>query len=119
IGGDKNLEERDFTHTFQIQEFRRPEFEVETKNQTEGPLFVGDHADISVAANYFAGGPLADAEVKWQVKSEPTDFTPPNRSDFTFGKWIPWWTDSEDYDEQNEDELEGRTDATGRHRLRI
>lgn len=116
----KAFDHVDYSHALQVQEFRRPEFEVNAKLLTEGSLFVGDHADVSVAANYFAGGGLSNAEVKWEVRSTPTNFTPPNRDDYTFGKWIPWWeSDSSDSDENNEEELSGRTDASGKHRLRI
>lgn len=107
-------------HNFEVQEFRRPEFEVTAKLESEGPLFVGDHANMSVAANYFAGGGLQNAEVKWEVRSQPTNFTPPNRDDYTFGKWTPWWEDSSNNgNENNEEELAGRTDSSGKHRLRI
>ena len=116
----KAFDKEEFTHNFQVQEFRRPEFEVNAKLESEGPLFVGDHAEVSVAANYFAGGGLQNAEVKWEVRSTPTNFTPPNRDDYTFGKWIPWWeSDSIDSDQNKEEELSGRTDAGGKHRLRI
>ena len=116
----KAFDKETFTHNFQVQEFRRPEFEVNAKLETEGPLFVGDHANVSVAANYFAGGGLQNAEVRWQVRSTPTNFTPPNRDDYTFGKWIPWWeSDSSDSNQNHEEGLSGRTDAGGKHRLRI
>ncbi|HEU4507976.1 MAG TPA: alpha-2-macroglobulin family protein [Pyrinomonadaceae bacterium] len=114
----KAFDNEDFSHHFQVQEFRRPEFEVTARNETEGPLFVGGHADVSVMANYFAGGGLANAEVEWSVKSVPTNFTPPNRSDYTFGKWTPWWAfDSED--DGNTESFDGETDESGKHRLRI
>src|SRR5712692_4303322 len=115
----KGLDAKNYVHSFQVQEFRRPEFEVTAKLESEAPLFVGDHAEVSVAANYFAGGGLQNTEVKWQVRSEPTNFTPPNRDDYTFGKWIPWWTTERDYEGPNEEELTGRTDSNGKHRLRI
>jgi alpha-2-macroglobulin len=118
-GESRSFPGQEFTHAFQVQEFRRPEFEVTAKVETDGPLFIGDHADVNVAARYFAGGGLANAEVKWQVYSSPTNFTPPNRDDFIFGKWIPWWESSNDYDANNEEGLTGRTDAGGNHRLRI
>jgi uncharacterized protein YfaS (alpha-2-macroglobulin family) len=110
--------EKGFTHRFKVQEFRRPEFEVTTKNQTDGPLFVGDHADVLVMANYFAGGGLPNAEVKWSVSSTPTNFTPPNQADYVFGKWIPWW-DYSGSDETRTESLTGHTDANGKHRVRI
>jgi len=64
---------------------------------------VGDHTDMSVSANYFAGGGLQNAEVKWNVTSRPANYTPPNRDDFSFGKWIPWWTNESDEGETNEE----------------
>ena len=37
----------------------------------------------------YAGGGLANAETNWTVTAQPTNYTPPNRADYTFGKWIP------------------------------
>ena len=108
-----------FRHTFSVQEFRRPEYEVNARNETEGPIFVGGGADISVAAKYFAGGGLQDAQVKWTVSSTQTSFTPPNRGDYTFGRWVPWWTGETYYGENNSQEISGRTDVTGQHRIRV
>lgn len=78
------------SHGFQIQEFRRPEFEV-TSNVSQGPYIVGKGADVTVDAKYYAGGPLAGADVTWSVHSSPTTFTPPERSEYSFGQWVPWW----------------------------
>src|SRR5204863_2434459 len=44
LDGDAKLSTREFEHAFQVQEFRRPEFEVTAKTESEGPLFVGSHA---------------------------------------------------------------------------
>jgi uncharacterized protein YfaS (alpha-2-macroglobulin family) len=115
----KAFDQEDFTHAFQVQEFRRPEFEVVARNESEGALFVGDHANVSVMANYFAGGGLANTEVEWSVSSAPTNFTPPNRSDYTFGKWIPWWISESESGETSSESFTGRTDPSGKHRLRI
>src|SRR6185503_7035181 len=109
----------DFDHPFQVQEFRRPEFEVVAKNETEGPLFVRDHADVLVTASSFAGGGLTNTEVQWSVTASPTTFTPPNRGDYTFGKWIPWWRSENQNGEISNRIFRGRTDASGKHRLRI
>ena len=115
----KAFDEKDFSHSFSVQEFRRPEFEVIAKNETDGPLLVGDHAEVSVAANYFAGGGLTNTEVEWSVISTPTTFTPPNRGDYTFGKWVPWWSEERESGETNVRNFTGHTDASGKHRLRI
>jgi alpha-2-macroglobulin len=109
---------RQHYHSFQVQEFRRPEFEV-TAQASEGPHFVGGAAQAVVAASYYAGGGLPDSEVDWRVTSAPANYTPPNRSDFTFGKWLPWWTPPGTEDESNTQTFKGRTDASGKHRLRV
>jgi uncharacterized protein YfaS (alpha-2-macroglobulin family) len=105
-------------HSFQVQEFRRPEFEV-TAQTSEGPLFVGGSADSTVAANYYAGGGLPNAEVVWNVTSRPGHYTPPNRGDYTFGKWVPWWVSRGEESETNRQTFSGRTDPVGKHRLHI
>jgi uncharacterized protein YfaS (alpha-2-macroglobulin family) len=105
-------------HFFQVQEFRRPEFEVGAQ-ASEGPFFVKGHAETSVTASYYAGGGLPNAEVNWRVTSTPTNFTPPNRLDFTFGEWIPWWRAWDGHNEMHTETFKGVTDAAGKHRLRI
>jgi uncharacterized protein YfaS (alpha-2-macroglobulin family) len=105
-------------HYFQVQEFRRPEFEVTTQ-ASEGPFFVKGHAETTVAAAYYAGGGLPNAEVNWRVTSVPTNFTPPNRGDYTFGEWIPWWRSWNSRDASRTETFQGTTDAAGKHRLRI
>jgi uncharacterized protein YfaS (alpha-2-macroglobulin family) len=109
---------REHSHQFQVQEFRRPEFEV-TAQASEGPHFVGSSATATVNAAYYAGGGLSNAVVTWQVTTSTAHFTPPNRDDFTFGKWIPWWTDQSSYTERKVQTFNGRTDAAGKHTLRM
>ena len=106
------------SHQFQVQEFRRPEFEVTTQ-ASEGPHFIGNSATTTVNAAYYAGGGLSNAEVIWQVTTATARFTPPNRDDFTFGKWIPWWMDQSSYNEQRVETFNGRTDSAGKHSLRM
>lgn len=77
-------------HRLQIQEFRRPEYEVSAR-ASEGPHIVGAQAQLTVAAKYFSGGALAGAEVRWDVSTQPGSFSPPNRDEWTFGRWRPWW----------------------------
>ena len=112
------LEGNTYTHTFQVQEFRRPEFEVKAQNESEGPFFVGAGADVSVGASYYSGGGLANAPVQWSVNATTTQFTPPNRSDYIFGEWIPWWHDRSPENTTSQ-QLSGATDGSGKHRLHI
>ncbi len=116
--GNLNAQNNQHQHPIRVQEFRRPEYEVKT-TASEGPHFVRDHATLTVAANYYAGGGLANSEVQWYVTATPTNFTPPNRGDFTFGKWTPWWEYRYQGDSANSKDFAGRTDAAGKHRLRI
>ena len=112
-----------FSHQFQIQEFRRPEFEVSAKVDSEGPYFVGGKADLSVEAKYYAGGGLANAATNWTVTAAPTTYTPPNRDDFTFGTWVPWWRvydhGGRGYYGGKTEYFKGVTDASGLHHLKI
>ena len=55
-----------YTHGFQIEEFRRPEFEVSAQ-ASQGPFLVGGSGDVTVDAKYYAGGPLPGAPVNWYV----------------------------------------------------
>ena len=120
-------ESPNFSHSFQIQEFRRPEFEVSAKVETEAPHFVGSFANVSVEAKYYAGGGLANADANWTVTANPTNYTPPNRGDFTFGTWTPWWgSRSYDYEDGGSrggggtsQSFKGVTDASGKHLLKI
>ncbi|HEX8710100.1 MAG TPA: alpha-2-macroglobulin family protein, partial [Pyrinomonadaceae bacterium] len=105
-------------HSFQVEEFRRPEFEVAAQT-SEGPHFVGSHAEASVTASYFAGGGLPDTAVAWRVTSTPANFTPPNRDDYTFGEWVPWWVSHGPAGARRTETYTGRTDPAGKHRLRI
>jgi uncharacterized protein YfaS (alpha-2-macroglobulin family) len=117
--GDKGLENLEFEHGFRVEEFRRPEFEVSAKNESAGPFFVRGGGDVSVSANYFSGGGLGNTEVKWSVRATPMNYSPPNRGDFTFGKWIPWWRGDRSGTDDQTREFTGRTDASGKHRLHI
>jgi uncharacterized protein YfaS (alpha-2-macroglobulin family) len=113
-----------YYHQFQIQEFRRPEFEVAARDETTSPYFTGGHATLAVDAKYYAGGGLPNAEVTWQVTTSPGSYSPPNWQEFTFGNWQPWWY-FYDYGNQglNGDTqtqtFTGKTDASGSHYLGV
>lgn len=107
-----------FSHSFQVQEFRRPEFEITTR-ASEAPHFVGSSATATMTAAYYSGGGLAGTEVNWSVTSRPTNYTPPNRDDYTFGKYYAWWRNDDQNEETNEQSFKGRTDAEGKHTLRM
>ena len=82
-------------HSFQIQEFRRPEYEV--SSSTRPSVIHYSHSTneeyviASCQGKLFAGGYLSDANVRWTVTAETTTFTPPNRSDYNFGRARPFF----------------------------
>ena len=122
IGSMSGISYSNYYHSFQIQEFRRPEFEVSARNETTGPYYVGDQAMLAVEAKYYAGGPLPNADTSWYVMSTQTNYQPPNWSDFTFGYWTPWWFyDYYDFGDHGTvgESFEGRTDASGNHYLKM
>ncbi len=128
-------------HSFEIQEFRTPEFEVTARNESPAPHYAARPATVAVDAEYFAGGPLPDAEVNWLVTTRDTTYSPPNWDDFIFGIWQPWWYfggfegdvgfardvavesdicfDCGPVFDATYEEFSGRTDAGGTHYLQI
>lgn len=110
----------DYSHSFQVQEFRRPEFEVNVTADA-GPHVIGGRADLEVKASYYAGAGLPNAEVEWTATAGDGDFTPPGWSEYSFGKWTPWW-DVFSYGKASSDvqhSYRARTDGAGVHRLRL
>lgn len=107
------------THGFQIQEFRRPEFEVSATAPT-GPIVLGERATASVRAAYYAGGGLPSAETTWTVSASPAWYTPPDRAEYTFGTWVPWWRHLDDEGGASTSQsLTGKTDPLGQHHLEL
>jgi alpha-2-macroglobulin len=108
------------THSFQIQEFRTPEFEVTTR-LPEGPFVGNATIDAQVQASYYAGGTLAGADTTWMVSARPGHYRPPNRDEWTFGVDSPWWMPWPVFDggELVQERFEGVTDGGGVHALDI
>ena len=132
--GPSDISQRTYGHSLQVQEFRRPEFEVKT-TAPEGPFFVNDDATVSVAASYYAGGGLPNADVTWRVSWQQGQYSPPGWDDFTFGVWTPWWRMPTPVMStvafapgkpgvisgggEKAETYTGKTDATGVHRLKL
>ncbi|HEY0017851.1 MAG TPA: alpha-2-macroglobulin family protein [Longimicrobium sp.] len=104
---------------FQVQEFRRPEYEVGIEAPA-GPHVVGGSADVAVRAAYFAGGGLPGAPVEWTVRSQNASFTPPGWGAWRFGVQEEWrYYGGRTPDHPFVRTFEGRTDADGRHAVRL
>jgi uncharacterized protein YfaS (alpha-2-macroglobulin family) len=106
-------------HTFQIQEFRRPEFEVSATADPR-PYVLGEHAIVTATASYYAGGGLPSAPARWVVTATPTSYRPPGHDDYSFGVWTPWWRfDPSSFQGGNTESLEGETAPDGTHSVRV
>jgi len=120
-GGPGNLVGSSSYHYFQVQEFRRPEFEV-TATAAPGPVFIGDSTTVTATARYYAGGGLPGAPAQWSVYATPASFSPPGHDDYTFGIWQPWWG-AYDYlyapVQQESRSFAGTTDAAGEHHVKL
>lgn len=108
------------SHPFQVQEFRRPEFEVTAKS-SEGPHHVGEHAVATLTAAYYSGGGLPDAPVEWHVTRSTASFTPPNRSTFHFGPepTFYWSWHAKPREDVKTETWTSHTNPQGIHRLRV
>ena len=115
-----SLEGGDYVHSFQIQEFRRPEYEVSVRN-SEAPHRIGARGWVELEAKYYAGGALANAEARWQLQSTVAEFRPPNHEEYQFGRYRPWWEPFFWRPAPPPKTLvyRARTDGQGKHRLRI
>ncbi len=114
-----DVQSTSYVHQFQVQEFRRPEFEVTAKS-SEGPHFVGQHAVATVAAAYYSGGGLPDAPVVWHVTRSTASFTPPNRSEYHFGPEPSfYWSWHAKPREVKTEMWTSHTNPQGLHRLRV
>ena len=114
-----DLPGRGHVHGFLVQEFRRPEFEVKA-SPSAGPYVTGGSATVAVSAAYYAGGALPGAEVTWRVAAQPAFYRPPNRDDYVFGTFVPWWRPVPvGPGPERSETFTARTDGTGVHRLRV
>ncbi len=119
-----------WNHSFQVAEFRRPEFEVDVAPVTASPFLSTKPVTVAAKASYYAGGPLPAAAVEWTVSTQETTFSPAGWAEFTFGIFRPWWW-ADDFEfgigrtfppgggEQTVKTYAGVTDSSGRHALQL
>jgi len=91
LAANDGLLDTSTNHSFRIEEYRRPEFEVTTRPESQGPYVSTSPATVAATGAYYAGGPLPQAPVDWSVTTTPTTYAPPGWDGFTFGIWTPWW----------------------------
>lgn len=105
-------------HSFRIEDFRTPEFEL-ALSTAPGPHFAGGRIMASALAAYYSGGGLPQASVEWRSEVEIARYTPPGRSEWIFGDRDLDWDRRQAEARSDEDRFEGETDAEGRHAIHI
>ena len=104
--------EQSFSASFQVAEYRRPQFEVTVV--TDKPEYLqGEKIAVHTKAQYYFGGPAADAAVHWTVLTDDAPFN------YTGAGWYDFtdydWTQGRYYGGYGGQILEGngKTDAKG------
>ncbi len=111
---------------FRLEEFKLPEFRVEVSTpggDGERPIFrVGEEVEAEVSAEFYFGGPVADAKVEVLVYQRPLLVTwhPPREYGWYYHDMTPdarlWWGGGPG---QNVHHEILRTDARGKARVRF
>ncbi|MGB1249363.1 MAG: alpha-2-macroglobulin family protein [Candidatus Promineifilaceae bacterium] len=122
----------EYRHRFGIKAFRRPDVELTLHKNTSDPIVAGQQIQLSIAAAYFSGEPVAGAATEWKVTGGPSyHFKPPNWSGFTFVSHQPPSASGGRGGRQSvleiaaqrtvplDESLAGRTDGNGMHRLEM
>ena len=103
----------------QISEFRRPEFEVDLKQEKES-VILGENANFDVGAHYRSGGDLPRAKAIWRVSTAPAWFTPKGWEQFSFGRTARILLEREELETNNSQEtIEGLTNKHGTDELNV
>ena len=77
--------ENGHNHSFQIQEFRRPEFEVTTRARVGGAVFrPPNRPRLPSRLPTSQADRCPNADVEWTVTTRQATYSPPNWDDFTF-----------------------------------
>ncbi|UCG08033.1 MAG: hypothetical protein JSV83_05140 [Desulfobacterales bacterium] len=91
-------------HTFRVEEYKKPEFEVTVEAPTE-PVMLGEKITALIKANYYFGSPVTEATVNYKVLRTEHDgrWYPPFYWDWFYGPgywwyaydypWYPGWHD--------------------------
>lgn len=85
--------EFDVGHTFRVEEYKKPEFEVKV-DAPEKPVALGEAFDVKVKADYYFGGPVKEGKVKYRIERTVQNdrWFPGGRWDWLFGEGYGWRT---------------------------
>lgn len=75
--------EQYFEQAFQVAAYRPPEFEV-TVEPAKSELLRGENIEAVINTTYFFGGPLAGANITWNVLAQSYRFNPAQLGNYSF-----------------------------------
>jgi uncharacterized protein YfaS (alpha-2-macroglobulin family) len=113
------LADQSFGVSFQVAEYRRPEFQVSVETDRDAYVH-GDEIAVSAVATYFFGGPVAEAQVHWSVLSRDYFFPWQGKGYYDFVDY-EWEERGQYYGAFGEliAEGTGKTDAEGRFTFKV
>src|SRR5574341_1667895 len=108
---------------FQVAEYARPEFQVAVE-PARSAVLNGDTIEVEVAATFFFGGPVDEADVTWTALSAPHFYNYTGQGNYSFTDLETWyWWYSPDQGIPGFGEViadgAGRTDASGKFRIQL
>lgn len=77
--------------SFRVEEYKKPEFEVKVEAPSK-PVMLGEKVSATIKADYYFGGPVAEARVKYKITRTNADerWYPLGLWDWLFGSGY-WW----------------------------
>ncbi len=86
--------ERRWELPFTVAAYRKPEFEVNVTPEQDDVLD-GESVRALVEAEYLFGGAVSGAELHWEVRAQPTSFTPQMTGRWAWepATWQRWWNE--------------------------
>jgi len=77
--------------SFRVEEYKKPEFEVKVEAPSS-PVSLGEKVTATIKANYYFGGPVSEAKVKYKITRTTADarWYPAGPWDWLFGPGY-WW----------------------------
>ncbi|MBL9115150.1 MAG: hypothetical protein JNJ83_09080 [Verrucomicrobiaceae bacterium] len=83
---------------FSVEEYKKPEFEVKVE-APDKPVALGEAFEVTVKADYYFGGPVKEAKVKYSVRrsAHQNRWLPIYRWDWLYGSGYGWQTLSYDW----------------------
>lgn len=117
------VKHQSFHETFQVEEFRKVEFEIGLKTPAPDRA-LGDRLDFDLSADYLFGAPVQGSKVSWQVQRRPHTLMYARFPQYSFADWAArgdewWWYQPPSENLSFVSDGQGTTDARGRFRFAV